>query len=255
MKIKRSALILLVTASLLVGTVVGAAGADVAREITATLRPDLNIEVNGERQALVDASGNAIYPILYNGSTYVPFRAVGDLLGAEVGWDQTTQTASYTTANDPGQPGKPAQTEDKRIDLIDDAGGFDPPYKVSGYPNGIWWETVTSANNRKAQVAGRVLDHWIRSSMNTISLGATFTFTESRSRLTFTAYSSYDTTVTVYNNGTKDSVLGQFNVEGGADPTVCTVDLKGAVEIRIEQLASKGATMNDYLYLYDMYLE
>ena len=67
------------------GFTLGAGSANVRQTITATLRPDLNIEVDGAKQSLKDAAGNPVYPIVYNNSTYVPFRAVGDLLGVEVG--------------------------------------------------------------------------------------------------------------------------------------------------------------------------
>lgn len=78
----------------LVGTLaVGVAAADaVRRNITAELRPDITVELNGTRQSLKDGSGNAVYPILYNGSTYLPIRAVGELAGMRVNWDSKTQT-------------------------------------------------------------------------------------------------------------------------------------------------------------------
>ena len=46
----------------------------------------VNLEVNGEK---VEADN-----ILYKGTTYVPLRAVAEMLGKEVGWDQDTRTAS-----------------------------------------------------------------------------------------------------------------------------------------------------------------
>ncbi len=51
----------------------------------------VNLEVNGKK---VEADN-----ILYNGTTYVPLRAVAEMLGKEVGWDQETKTASI---NDKG---------------------------------------------------------------------------------------------------------------------------------------------------------
>ncbi|NLK45021.1 MAG: hypothetical protein GX300_11590 [Tissierellia bacterium] len=46
----------------------------------------VNLEVNGKK---VEADN-----ILYNGTTYVPIRAVAEMLGKEVGWNQETWTAS-----------------------------------------------------------------------------------------------------------------------------------------------------------------
>ena len=39
-----------------------------------------------------DAKGNRVYPITYEGSTYLPVRAVAGLAGYEVNWDQATRT-------------------------------------------------------------------------------------------------------------------------------------------------------------------
>ena len=44
----------------------------------------VNLEVNGK---IVEVDN-----ILYNGTTYVPLRAVAEMLGKEVGWNQATRT-------------------------------------------------------------------------------------------------------------------------------------------------------------------
>jgi hypothetical protein len=50
---------------------------------------EINLVVNGEKVTDVEAK-------VIDGSTYVPLRAVSTLLGAEVGWDSDTKTASVT---------------------------------------------------------------------------------------------------------------------------------------------------------------
>jgi len=39
-----------------------------------------------------DSAGKQIEPFIYNGTTYLPVRAVGEALGKKVDWDGTTQT-------------------------------------------------------------------------------------------------------------------------------------------------------------------
>ena len=56
------------------------------RQTIEVLFNSVNLEVNGKK---VEADN-----ILYKGTTYVPLRAVAEMLGKEVGWDQDTRTAS-----------------------------------------------------------------------------------------------------------------------------------------------------------------
>lgn len=56
------------------------------RQTIEVLLNSVNLEVNGKK---VEADN-----ILYKGTTYVPLRAVAEMLGKEVGWDQATRTAS-----------------------------------------------------------------------------------------------------------------------------------------------------------------
>ena len=75
----------------------GAAAATGAQQISAMLRPDITVKLNGENQDMYDKNGTRVYPIEYNGSTYLPIRAIGTLLEQEVVWDTTTQTVFLST--------------------------------------------------------------------------------------------------------------------------------------------------------------
>lgn len=44
------------------------------------LKPDITVEMNGARQIFKDANGQIVYPIIYNGSTYLPVRAMSALM-------------------------------------------------------------------------------------------------------------------------------------------------------------------------------
>lgn len=85
---------------LLVGTV----------EVWATGQVGKNIEVFYNNIKLVvdgkpasfgnDSNGNKIEPFIYNGTTYLPVRAVGDAMGKAVEWDGKTQTVFIGKRND-----------------------------------------------------------------------------------------------------------------------------------------------------------
>lgn len=75
-------------------TLTGAAGVYAGtqlQKITAYLNHQLGIQVNGEAYSLVDRQGNKLTPITYNGTTYLPVRAIGDVLDVPVSYDANKQ--------------------------------------------------------------------------------------------------------------------------------------------------------------------
>lgn len=62
----------------------------------AQLRADFTIIVDGEDVDFKSASGDAVYPILYEDSTYLPLRAIGELMGKNVNWDETNKTITIS---------------------------------------------------------------------------------------------------------------------------------------------------------------
>lgn len=64
------------------------------KSITANF--DVKLTVDGQAVSLTDAAGNAVQPFTYNGTTYVPIRAVADYLGAGVHYNSSTKTANLT---------------------------------------------------------------------------------------------------------------------------------------------------------------
>ena len=66
------------------------------QNVPAELRDDFTVVVDGSVRTFTDANGKVVYPLLYNGSTYLPVRAIGELMGKAVSWDSSTKTVTLT---------------------------------------------------------------------------------------------------------------------------------------------------------------
>ncbi|TCK98558.1 copper amine oxidase-like protein [Natranaerovirga hydrolytica] len=67
--------------------------------VTATLRGDIKIVINGEEFNPKDAVGNDITPVVIDGSTYLPVRAISEAVDLPVNWDGETNTVSLGTTS------------------------------------------------------------------------------------------------------------------------------------------------------------
>ena len=78
--------------------------------LTVYLKPDVIIMFDFEQKNFTDVNGNPVYPIIYNGSTYLPVRAIAGLMGAEILWNGSTQTITIHRITVPVQVEKSPAT-------------------------------------------------------------------------------------------------------------------------------------------------
>jgi hypothetical protein len=57
----------------------------------------ISIYVDGTKINPKDANGNAVEPFIYNGTTYLPARAIADALNNDIKWDESTKTVHITS--------------------------------------------------------------------------------------------------------------------------------------------------------------
>ncbi|PZD93108.1 hypothetical protein DNH61_25360 [Paenibacillus sambharensis] len=91
-EMKKSVFVASVLATSLVCGAVGAFGATGLQKITAYLNHDIKFELNGSSWTPRNADGSKVTPITYDGTTYLPARAVADAVGTEIGWSNPTKT-------------------------------------------------------------------------------------------------------------------------------------------------------------------
>lgn len=70
----------------------GVMASDSVVDITAQINYALKMKVDNVEWNPTEDDGSAIRPILYNGRTYLPVRALGEKLGISIDWDGDTQT-------------------------------------------------------------------------------------------------------------------------------------------------------------------
>ena len=73
------------------GSVSIAAGTAGSKTITVNYN-DIKLIVDEKQVTPRDSNGQVIEPFIYNGTTYLPVRAVGEALGKDVNWDANTKT-------------------------------------------------------------------------------------------------------------------------------------------------------------------
>lgn len=64
--------------------------------VTASLNRGVKVTLNGDVQTFYDANGQTVYPIVYNGTTYLPVRAISGLVNLSIQWDGTANTVRLT---------------------------------------------------------------------------------------------------------------------------------------------------------------
>ena len=118
----------------LAGTALAAWG---TQKIDVTYK-DIKLNIDGTQITPKDANGNAIEPFIYNGTTYLPIRAVGEAFGKSVRWDGDTSTVYISKKTDTPAPAPSTQKQYL---------GFDLKAYQSGYRQVEFESTINMGGN------------------------------------------------------------------------------------------------------------
>lgn len=112
---KRLGALMLATAMMLGALPLTAAAPNQVTTVTGEMRPQVSVMVDGVERDFYNAQGQQVYAVFYDGTHYLPVRAIGELMGKNVNWDQSTLTISLTaprtTGTVQGTPGTAAQVQ------------------------------------------------------------------------------------------------------------------------------------------------
>jgi len=75
-----------------------------SNRVSVHLNPDITIQVGEQVKSFYDANGRAVFPIIYQGTTYLPVRAISALMGENIEWDNRSRTIFIgRTLSNPGK--------------------------------------------------------------------------------------------------------------------------------------------------------
>ena len=175
----------------------------------------VSIYIDDVKLNSTDAAGNPVEPFIYNGTTYLPVRAVSEALGKVVQWDGVTQSVYI---------GKhPSDTPAAYLASMDDFSS-----------SGIWETDVLTKDN-----LGKDHTHSLKM-MYTSSVGSiTYKLNGQFSRMTAAYFIQYDyrsaggvsPSLIISGDGKQ---LWQGTTGVGVDPVDIDLDVTGVLELTIE---------------------
>lgn len=86
-----------VLTTLLVLAMVGSAGATNGKVMQELEYRNIKVSLDGQVLDLRDAQGNVVEPFKFNGTNYVPVRAIAQIMGMNVAWDGANAIVILTT--------------------------------------------------------------------------------------------------------------------------------------------------------------
>lgn len=194
----------------------------------------IKIYWDGVEKTLTDANGNKVEPMIYQGTTYVPLRAMSNLMGKEVDWNQSEMAVYVGT--------KPTMRTIPLADMEDNINGIDCNYRKSCSFN-LKNETVQCTNG--AMYFGQynnteiyyVLDN--KFSRFTAKAVMPYSYVGETGSATLTFYS-------VENDGTENEIKS-YNLKKCEDHINVDINLTGVTNLKV------AVDRQTYVAVYDAY--
>lgn len=188
-------------------------------EIKAYLNYGINIKLDGQTQTMHNANGERVYPISYQGTTYVPIRAVSNMLDIPVEWDGQNNAV-----------------------LLGETGTAKDFIEMKPYA-GQWAKQVLPQDNKPETIAGKQYSEYI---CGYVGSEAYYDLGGKYSVLTFDAYTQYsDAAINFY--GDNEELITTIYIEQNQLPKTHKINIKNVTQLKIETKA--------IIYLFNATLE
>ncbi len=176
-----------------------------------TVFPGVSIFVNDQKINPTDAKGNPVEAFIYEGTTYLPVRAVSEALDLPIQWEGTSKSVYIGS-----------HTGDKPAVWVADMDYFDK--------DSFWFATGSVVKDNLGNEHQHCITDMDRKDYVTYKLNTQYT------RLTGVYFQQYDYrsneggTLTIYAD---DEKIWEGKVGGGIDPINISVDVTGVLELKI----------------------
>ena len=136
---KRLGALALATAMMLGALPLTAAAPNQVTTVTGEMRPQVSVMVDGVERDFYNAQGQQVYAVFYDGTHYLPVRAIGELMGKNVSWN--SQNAVITLGSSSGS-------------LVTDADSFEQGVNQGNQQNPTTGITLEQAKQKALAHAG-----------------------------------------------------------------------------------------------------
>lgn len=233
MKQSRTFLMGMVTMLLLISLSVSAFAA-YNQSLTVTY-DNIKLNINGMQITPKDVTGRVVEPFTYQGTTYLPVRAVGEAVGYTVSWDQNTKTVFMTMAGGSAGGNQGGNTQLPTVNLVDSITPFamewDGDY-VDSYPSTGSDSVVMGGTSYKNAV---VLEETARKA-NYISynLAGKYTSLGGVIGIVDGTGKDRDMVANIYGDGT---LLKTIPIPSGSLPATFSANVTGVSSLKLEVVA------------------
>ena len=211
----------------------------------------IKVYLDGIEKTLIAADGNVIEPMLYKGNTYVPLRAMANLMGAEVDWEHSTK--SVFIGGKPVAQSTPLEAfaQNRVVDYFQIKTGNEAVFQLKD--DSILCDNLLLLDYHT--------DGTVKPKSNLYKLNGDYTTLLAQAVMPWTVVGSDGKNVVIFNSvaddGSKEE-LARFELKQTEDPFEIEIDLTGVINLEIQwnDLTDKGDLKysTDSIALYNLYL-